>query len=90
MKCRHTDMLSNMTTTPRPDAADEAVRLAEEVLAEAATALIGPAVGECLLCYVHRMLTEFGCDTSAAGVGTATAKCSSMRSPCAPSTGPPR
>lgn len=58
------DMLWFMTTTPRPDAPDAAVRVAEEVLAQAATAVIGPAVGECLLCYVHRMLTEFGCDTS--------------------------
>lgn len=59
-----TSTLSAMTTTPRPNAADVAVRAAEEVLAQAATSLIGPAAGECLLCYVHRMLSEFGCDMS--------------------------
>ncbi len=57
-------MLTAMTITPRPDAADAAVRLAEEVLAQAAAAVIGPDVGECLVCYVHRMMTEFDCDRS--------------------------
>lgn len=35
---------------------------AERILADASLALLGPEPGECLLCYVHRMLVEFGCD----------------------------
>ena len=35
---------------------------AERVLADASLALLGPEPRECLLCYVHRMLLEFGCD----------------------------
>lgn len=38
------------------------VQDAERVLADASLALLGPEPGECLLCYVHRMLVEFGCD----------------------------
>ncbi len=32
------------------------------VLADASLALPGPEPLECLICYVHRMLLEFGCD----------------------------
>lgn len=53
-----------MTATPRPDAALAVVGVAEEVLAQAADALVDPVVGECVLCHVHRMLSEFGRDTS--------------------------
>jgi hypothetical protein len=35
---------------------------AEEMLAEVSSSLLGPRTGECLLCYVHRMLTDHGCD----------------------------
>ena len=35
---------------------------AERVLADASLALLGPEPRECLVCYVHRMLMEFGCD----------------------------
>ena len=38
------------------------VQDAERVLADASISLLGPEPGECLLCYVHRMLMEFGCD----------------------------
>jgi hypothetical protein len=38
------------------------VQDAERVLADASLALLGPEPGECILCYVHRMLVEFGCD----------------------------
>ncbi len=38
------------------------VREAEAVLADASLALLGPEPRECLVCYVHRMLMEFGCD----------------------------
>jgi hypothetical protein len=38
------------------------VQEAERVLADASLALLGPEPRECLLCYVHRMLVEFGCD----------------------------
>ena len=53
-----------MTTTPRPEAAAEVVRIAEELVAQSVAALLAPGVGECLLCYVHRMLTGFGCDNT--------------------------
>lgn len=59
-----TGKLATMTTTPKPDAVDAVVRTAEELLSQAATTIIGPAVDECLLCYIHRMLLAFGCDTS--------------------------
>lgn len=47
-----------------PEVAESArtVTEAESVLAELSSGLLGPRPGECLLCYVHRMLTEFGCD----------------------------
>jgi len=45
----------------RSGAAPE-VQEAERVLADASVALLGPEQGECLLCYVHRMLVAFGCD----------------------------
>ena len=32
------------------------------MLAEVSSSLIGPRTGECLLCYVHRMRTDHGCD----------------------------
>ena len=38
------------------------VREAERVLADASLALLGQEPRECLVCYVHRMLMEFGCD----------------------------
>lgn len=38
-----------------------AVRDAESVLATASVELLGVNPGECLLCYVARMLTQFGC-----------------------------
>ena len=38
------------------------VQEAERVLADASLALLGPEPRECLVCYVHRMLVEFGCD----------------------------
>jgi hypothetical protein len=38
------------------------VQAAERVLADASLALLGPEPRECLLCYVHRMLRDFGCD----------------------------
>ena len=38
------------------------VQDAEKVLADASLALLGPEPGECVLCYVHRMLVNFGCD----------------------------
>jgi len=45
----------------RSGAAPE-VQEAERVLADASVALLRPEQGECLLCYVHRMLVAFGCD----------------------------
>ena len=36
--------------------------LDSRVLAEVSSSLLGPRTGECLLCYVHRMLTDHGCD----------------------------
>lgn len=41
---------------------DPAVAEAEHVLTELSSALLGPAAGECLLCYVYRMIGEHGCD----------------------------
>lgn len=38
------------------------VQEAERILADASTLLLGPYLGECLLCYVHRMLMEYGCN----------------------------
>ncbi|MGC3995538.1 MAG: DUF2695 domain-containing protein [Propionicimonas sp.] len=35
---------------------------AEGLVAQISSALLGPRVAECVLCYVHRMITEFGCD----------------------------
>lgn len=40
-----------------------AVQDAERILADASQALLQPDHGECLLCYVHRMLLDFGCNT---------------------------
>ncbi|MGV8909714.1 MAG: DUF2695 domain-containing protein [Propionicimonas sp.] len=48
-------------SSDNPELAPE-VQDAERVLAHASLALLGPEPGECLLCYVHRMLVEFGCD----------------------------
>lgn len=39
-----------------------AVQDAERILADASFALLDPNPGECLHCYVHRMVVEFGCD----------------------------
>ncbi|MBK8460866.1 MAG: DUF2695 domain-containing protein [Micropruina sp.] len=39
-----------------------AVQEAEQILTDASLALLTPRSHECLLCYVHRMLLEFGCD----------------------------
>jgi hypothetical protein len=36
----------------------------EEEVAAVAAALTAPAPGECVLCYVNRMLEAFGCDTT--------------------------
>lgn len=49
---------------PAPGVADptSTVDEAENVLAELSSGLLGPRRGECLLCYVHRMIIEFGCD----------------------------
>jgi len=69
-------MVTNMTTSEPPDRSEPSalpassgppalapeVRDAERALADASLALLGPEPGECLLCYVHRMLVEFGCD----------------------------
>ncbi|MCB0912400.1 MAG: DUF2695 domain-containing protein [Propionibacteriaceae bacterium] len=38
------------------------VQEAEAILADASSALLDPPQGECLLCYVGRMVDEFGCD----------------------------
>lgn len=40
-----------------------AVRAAELVVEAASLSLLEPEAGECLLCYVHRMISAFGCDT---------------------------
>jgi len=45
-------------------ALDPAVQEAELVLASAADAVLVPRPGECLLCYVARMLDDFGCHTT--------------------------
>jgi hypothetical protein len=39
------------------------VQDAERILADASSALMQPGSRECLLCYVHRMTLEFGCNT---------------------------
>lgn len=51
---------------PRTDSLDvePAVQAAEAILAEASDAVLRPGLRECLLCYVHRMLIRFGCDTT--------------------------
>lgn len=54
-------------TLPSCEAAgdvDPAVREAEQVLAAVAEAVLVPRPGECLLCYVARMLDQFGCYTT--------------------------
>jgi hypothetical protein len=38
------------------------VKDAEAILGGLAPAMLGPLPGECLLCYTHRMLRQFGCD----------------------------
>lgn len=38
------------------------VQEAERILADASVILLDPDSGECLLCYVHRMLMEYGCN----------------------------
>jgi hypothetical protein len=38
------------------------VQEAERILADASVILLDPDLGECLLCYVHRMLEEYGCN----------------------------
>jgi len=43
-------------------ASSSPVQEAESVLAEVSSGLLGPRPGECVLCYVYRMITEFGCD----------------------------
>jgi len=45
-----------------PLAGDPAVQDAERILAAASCGLLAPDPRECLLCYVHRMVQEFGCD----------------------------
>lgn len=35
---------------------------AEQILQDAAVALTSPKVGECLVCFVARQITEFGCN----------------------------
>ena len=37
---------------------------AEQLLREVSDGLTTPARGECVICFVHRMLDEFGCDTT--------------------------
>jgi len=52
----------SLPAAPDPVSAAPEVLEAEQVLADASLALLGPEPRECLLCYVHRMLMEFGCD----------------------------
>jgi hypothetical protein len=45
-----------------PAASNAMIEQAEGVLEELASGLLGPRQGECVLCYVYRMIGEFGCD----------------------------
>lgn len=54
--------LPALPTSAPPLACARSVKDAERILADASSALLDPDPGECLLCYVHRMLLEFGCD----------------------------
>lgn len=54
--------MPELVERPDPASAAPEVLEAERVLADASLALLGPEPRECLLCYVHRMMMEFGCD----------------------------
>ena len=47
-----------------PDSPDAILQIqdAERLLAELASGLLDPRPGECLLCYVHRMLLDYNCN----------------------------
>lgn len=51
-----------LPVVPDPDASRSTIEQAERVLVELSSALFSPRPGECVLCYVYRMVAEFGCD----------------------------
>ena len=51
-----------LPAVPGVAASNSTVEEAESVLADVSSGLLGPRPGECVLCYVYRMIGEFGCD----------------------------